>query len=190
MPGHGGWGMELFCFCLFKYSGRPAFDPWVGKIPWSRERLPTPVFWTGEFHGLYSPWGRKESDTTEQLSLSLKYSSLVVVLVAQLCPTRCDPMDYGLPGSSVHGILQARILEWIAIPFSRRSFWPRDQTQVFCIAGRFFTVWATGKILFKYRPIKNNVCSGMGREVGGEFKREGTYVYLWPIHVDVWQKPL
>ena len=44
--------------------GRPGFDPWVGKIPWRRGRLPTPVFWPGEFHGLYSPWGRKESDTT------------------------------------------------------------------------------------------------------------------------------
>ena len=42
---------------------------WVGKILWRRERLPTPVFYPGEFHGLYSPWGRKESDTTEQLSL-------------------------------------------------------------------------------------------------------------------------
>ena len=41
----------------------------LGKILWRRERLPTPVFWPGEFHGLYSPWGRKESDTTEQLSL-------------------------------------------------------------------------------------------------------------------------
>ena len=38
---------------------------WVGKIPWGRERLPTPVFWPGEFHGLYSPWGHRESDTTE-----------------------------------------------------------------------------------------------------------------------------
>ena len=47
---------------------RPGFDPWVGKIPWRRERLPTPVFWPGEFHGLYSPWGGKQSDTTEQLS--------------------------------------------------------------------------------------------------------------------------
>ena len=45
------------------------FNPWVGKIPWRRERLPTPVFWPGEFHGLYSPWGCKESDTTEHLSL-------------------------------------------------------------------------------------------------------------------------
>ena len=45
-------------------------ETWVGKIPWRRERLPTPVFWPGEFHGLYSPWGRKESDMTDQLSLS------------------------------------------------------------------------------------------------------------------------
>ena len=44
--------------------------PWVGKIPWRREQLPTPVFWLGGFHGLYSPWGRKELDTTERLSLS------------------------------------------------------------------------------------------------------------------------
>ena len=43
-------------------------DPWVGKIPWRRERLPPPVFWPEEFHGLYSPWARKESDTTEWLS--------------------------------------------------------------------------------------------------------------------------
>ena len=50
--------------------GRPGFDPWVGKIPWRRERLPTPVVWPGESHGLYSPGGRKELDMTEQLSLS------------------------------------------------------------------------------------------------------------------------
>ena len=46
-------------------------ETWVGKIPWRRERLPTPVFWPGEVHGLYSPWGLKESDVTERLSLSL-----------------------------------------------------------------------------------------------------------------------
>ena len=51
------------------------------------------------------------------------------VKVAQLCLTLCDPMDYGLSGSSVHGILQARILEWVAFPFSRGSSQPRDQTQ-------------------------------------------------------------
>ena len=60
--------------------------------------------------------------------------------VTQLCATLCDPMDCSLPGSSVHGILQARILEWVTIPFSRGSSQLRDQTQVSCIAGRFFTV--------------------------------------------------
>ena len=48
---------------------------WVGKIPWRKERLPTPVFWPGEFHELYSPWGHKESDTTERLSLFSLYES-------------------------------------------------------------------------------------------------------------------
>jgi len=60
------------------------------------------------------------------------------VKVAQLCPTLCDPMDY-----TVHGILQARILEWIASPFSRGSSQPRDLTQVSHIAGGFLTSWAT-----------------------------------------------
>ena len=58
-------------------------------------------------------------------------------------PTLCDPMDCSLPGSSIHGILQARVLEWVAISFSRGSSWPRDRTQVSCIAGRRFTLWAT-----------------------------------------------
>ena len=63
--------------------------------------------------------------------------------VAQSCPTLCDPMDCSLPGSSIHGIFQARVLEWAAISFSRRSSQPRDQTQISCIAGRRFTIWAT-----------------------------------------------
>ena len=60
--------------------------------------------------------------------------------VTQSCPTLCDPMDYSLPGSSVHGISQARILQWVAIPFSKGSSQPRDRTQVSCIAGRRFTL--------------------------------------------------
>ena len=61
----------------------------------------------------------------------------VKVKVAQSCPTLCDPIFY-----TVHGILQARILEWVAFPFSRGSSQPRDQTQVSHIAARFFTSWA------------------------------------------------
>ena len=56
--------------------------------------------------------------------------------VAQLCPTLCDPMDCSLPGSSVHGIFQARVLEWVAISSSRRAFQPRDWNRVSCIVGR------------------------------------------------------
>ena len=69
----------------------------------------------------------------------------VCVLASQLCPTLCDPLDCSPPGSSVQGILQERILEWIAIPFSRESSCPRDWTQVSCIASRFFAIWATSK---------------------------------------------
>ena len=67
----------------------------------------------------------------------------VKVKVAQLCLTLWDPMDCSLPGFSVHGSLQARILEWIAFPLSRGSSQSWDRTQVSHNAGRFFTSWAT-----------------------------------------------
>ena len=60
----------------------------------------------------------------------------------------CDPRDRSPTGSSVHGIFQKRILEWVAIPFTRGSSRPRDWTQVSCIGGRFFTVWATSSAQF------------------------------------------
>ena len=63
--------------------------------------------------------------------------------VRQSCPTLCDPVDCSPPGSCAHGILQARILEWVAIFFSRGSSWPRDWTQVSHIAGRGFNLWPT-----------------------------------------------
>ena len=65
--------------------------------------------------------------------------------VSQSCPTLWEPVDCSPPGSSVHGILQA-ILEWVAIPFSRGSSWPRDWTWVSWIASRFFTIWATKEL--------------------------------------------
>ena len=70
--------------------------------------------------------------------------------VCQSCPALCGPMDCSLPGSAVHGIFQARILEWAAISFSRGSSQPRDRTQVFCIVDRRFTIWATRKALKLY----------------------------------------
>ena len=75
------------------------------------------------------------------------------VLDAQSCPTPCHPMDCSPPGSPAHGILQARILEWVAIPFSRGSSWSRDRTQVSCITGKFFTIRATREVhLLLQRP--------------------------------------
>ena len=66
--------------------------------------------------------------------------------VTQSCPTLCDPMDCSLPGSSVHGIFQAIVLEWIAISFSKGSSQPRDRTRVSRIIDRRFTVWATKEV--------------------------------------------
>ena len=74
-----------------------------------------------------------------------------LVVDAQSCPTLCDPMDCSLPGSSVHEIFQAGILKWVSIPFSRGSSQPRDQTEVFCTAGRFFTIWATRERKWKWK---------------------------------------
>ena len=66
--------------------------------------------------------------------------------VTQLCLTPCDPMTCSSPGSFLNGILQARILEWVAIPFFRRSSWPKVWAWVSCITGRFFIIWATRKV--------------------------------------------
>ena len=77
--------------------------------------------------------------------------------VPQSCSTLCDPMNYSLPASFIHGIFQTRILEWVVIPFFRRSSWPRDWTWVSRIVGRSFTVWPTGK----RRPCgQRNKCQG------------------------------
>ena len=85
--------------------------------------------------------GCTDSDATLILhSSGVFIQTNVKVLAIQLCLTLCDPMDCSPPGSSVHGILQARIQEWVAIPFSRGSSLPRDQTQVSRLEGGFFMV--------------------------------------------------
>ena len=71
------------------------------------------------------------------LKINLSLTEKKKVKLTQSCPTLCDPMDYSLSGSSVHGNLQARILEWVAIPFSMGPSQPRDQTQVSRTAGGF-----------------------------------------------------
>ena len=82
--------------------------------------------------------------------MALIWISLITVLVSHMSdslqPHLCSP-----PGSSVHEILQARMLEWVAIPFSKGFYWPRDQTCVSCITGGFFTIW-----IIKEGPLINN----------------------------------
>ena len=98
---------------------------------------------------------QEKEKTTKQTQNSYEnVNSDMKVLAAQSCLTLCNPMDCSPPGSSVHGILQARILEWVAILFSRESSWPRYQTQVLCIAGGFFTIWATREAhLYLYQDL-------------------------------------
>ena len=85
-------------------------------------------------------------DRTLITVLPLFKCACMCVLVTQSCLTLSNPVDWSPPGSSVHGILQARILEWVAISFSRGSSWPRDQTWDSSTAGRFFTVWVTREV--------------------------------------------
>ena len=88
---------------------------------------------------------------------TLEYYSIIkrmcACLVSQQCLTLCDPMDCSPQGSSVYEILQARILEWVAMPSSRRSSQLRNWTQVSCITGRFFNVWATREACKKNEAV-------------------------------------
>ena len=81
---------------------------------------------------------------------SFREYGLLACLFVQLCPTLWHSMDYSPPGSSIHGIFQARILEWVAISFSKGSSPPQDGTRVPWIAGGFFTSWANRKALRQY----------------------------------------
>ena len=106
----------------------------------------------------------------------------------QSCPTLCNLMDYSLLGSSVHGILQARILEWVAIFSTRGSSWPRDQTQVSCTPGRLFTIWAFREFYLEKVKAEGNI--NHKPSIWAPFhksSRESTgSVYLhrhqWPLH--------
>ena len=138
--------------CQWRWHG---FDTWIRKITWRRKWQPIPTFLPRKPHGQrslvgYSPWDPKRVGhglATKQLSnknnkylinflIQFHSEEISEVKVTQSCLTLCDPMDY-----RVHGILQARILEWVAFPFSRGSSHPRDWTQVSCIADRFITNW-------------------------------------------------
>ena len=95
-----------------------------------REMVMDRETWRAAIHEVANSWHHWATELTELMG-HLK------VKVAQSCPTLCDPMDY-----TVHGILQARILEWVTFPFYRWSSRPRNWTRVSCTAGGFFTNWA------------------------------------------------
>ena len=106
--------------------------------------------------------GWKLSIITLALFSTLAYSGAVGVWVPQSRPTLCHPLDWSPPDSSVHGILQARILEWAAVPFSRGSSRPWDQTQASCVTGRFFTIWVTGN---RFSLISNEIVGRLFIEI-------------------------
>ena len=109
------------------------------------------------FHNLFTPflclcWAESNlviapPPSTSSFSFPIEKMK---VWITQSPPTLCNPKNYSLPGTSVPGILQARILEWVAIPFSRGSSQPRGRTQVSCIAGRFFTNRGTREAPFTF----------------------------------------
>ena len=116
-------------------------ETWVQSLGWEdplekRKTMHSSIL-AWRFHGMYSPWGHKVSDMTRRLtSLHWWLYSQTVLIKHLLCSVLSDsllPMDCSLPRSSVHGIFQARILKWVAIPSSRRSSQPRDPTCVSCI---------------------------------------------------------
>ena len=148
------WQLRQWRICL--QWRRPGFDPWVRKIPWRREWQSTLVFSLGEFcgHTMGSQRVRHNWATFTHLvkmyvfivNLGFVYQNDTTILlkhvkvkVAQLCPTLCNSMNCNI----VHGILQDRIQERVAFPFSRGSSQPTDWTQVSWTADRLFTGWAT-----------------------------------------------
>ena len=99
-------------------------------------------------------WNQVRETSRKQVCVQLPGIFLfwVCVLVTQSFPTLWDPMGYSLPGSFVHRILQASIMDWVAISSSREFSWPRDQTRVTCIIGRFFIIWASRGSHFSFLP--------------------------------------
>ena len=101
----------------------------------------------------YGPHVRNTQPSSINDIAGNKIQLLLKVKVAELCLTLSNPMNYSLPGSSVYEILQARILEWIAVLSSQ----PRDQTRVLHIAGGFFTIWATREVTFHGYILYNEI---------------------------------
>ena len=123
---------------------RHGFGTWVRKIPWRRKWQPTLVFLLGKSHGQRSYSHGIAKSQKQQLAHNVIEIAIVVQLLS--CDRLfCNPINCRPPSSSVHGIFPVRMLEWIAIFFSRGSPWPRYQTCVFGNVGRFFAPEAPRK---------------------------------------------
>ena len=140
-------------------AGDPGSIPELGRSPGEGIGSPLPYSGLGNSMHCIVHGGHKKFDSTGWLTFPIAFACRDIraqrpLKAVALFPVNPDlpcvsrsvisnPMDSSPLGSSVHGILQARILEWVAIPFSRASSWPRDQIQVSHFADRFFTIWAT-----------------------------------------------
>ena len=122
---------------------------WYGRLKRTKNIIskehPAACCEASEFKSHFVLVGKREG--RDEAAFSVPFW-MCVCSGAQLCPTLCDPVDCSPPGFSVHGILQARILEWVAIFSSRGSSWPWDWTRASCTAGRFFTNEPPGKLHF------------------------------------------
>jgi len=127
-------------------------DPWVGKFPWRRESLSTPVFWPGEFYGLYSPCGRKELDTTEWLSLHLHFTSTQFSYIFTSFPLGCCDESH----SSLSGIKTYSLSYWEGCQWK-----PSDDNLLqglFRLQGSALTKVTTPSLRFLYPVIDWLIC--------------------------------
>ena len=139
------WKLYILLFWALSTRGNEIWWNKINLIHWLQSKHERELI-IGSRRSHCGGWPHKTVPKVGTTLAPLALKSVMKVcmyLVAQSCPALCDLIYCSPPGSSVHGILQARVLEWAAIPFSRGSSQPRDWTQVSCIAGGFFTLWAT-----------------------------------------------
>ena len=142
---------------------------WANSRRWWR----TGEAWNAAVHGIAKSQIGPETQQ-QYLEQGITPILYACVLVTRSCPTLCDPMDCSPPSSFVHGIFQARILEWLAISFSGGSSQPKDQTGISCVEGRFFTIWAT-------RTAYSHFTNWRNRHKGSEKLTPGPGV-AWVCH--------
>ena len=134
-------GSEPFLFTQLPQCGRPGFDPWVGKISWRKKRLPTPVFWPREFHGLYSPWGHRVGHNWENFTpFSINNNPL-------LCGTLGLPT---VPSCGPNGDLPTVTVGWYQANLSSLQVFPKLELRTkiqLCFGGFFMFLFYIGSIV-------------------------------------------